>query len=78
MGMGLGQMVVESIASRMVLVVVHSMAAIMGTMQLFFTDLKPDVDNAPWRNNEKPITSGFMLNYSYVSQISEPNFFFLT
>ena len=50
----------------------------LGITQLFFPNLKPDIDNAPWRDNEKPITTWFMINYSYVSQISEPNFFFLT
>jgi len=54
------------------------MAAIMGVVQLLVPNLKPDVDNAPWRDNERPISTWFYINYSYVSQISEPNFFFLT
>ena len=54
------------------------MVAIMGTFQLFFTDFKPDIDNAPWRDNEKPITSKFYTYFTYSTQMCEPNFFFLT
>jgi hypothetical protein len=54
------------------------MAGFMGVAQLIFPDLKPDIDNAPWRDRESPLTSKYYSYYSYVSQMSEPNLFFLT
>jgi len=54
------------------------MVASMGTFQLFFNDFKPDIDNAPWRDNERPIKSKFYQYFTYSTQMCEPNFFFLS
>jgi len=54
------------------------MAGFFGVMQLIFPDLKPDIDNAPWRDRETPLRSNWYKYYTYVSQISEPNLFFFT
>jgi len=54
------------------------LAGFMGFLQLIFPDLKPDIDNAPWRSKDKPLTTKWYSLYTYVTQLSEPNLFFLS
>lgn len=47
-----------------------------GFLQLLWPNLKPDVDNAPWRDEDKPLTTSWYALYTMTTQISEPNLFF--